>query len=613
LLGQKKIMNRAISSTLLAFGLCAAIFLLANSRTLAATAATTTTLTSSVNPVVIGQPVTYTVRVTATGGVPLTGPVSLSFNGNSIPLYALSNGSVVVATTAAGPPQTLQVIARYLGDANTAPSVSATLSEVVTAGVGLTPATISVATSINPAYPYQAVTYTATVTGGTTPTGTVNFYLGSTTPFPAALSGGTAAMTNAYPSAGNYPISATYSGDSHNQGATSATFDQVIVAAAAAPPLQFVPITPCRVADTRNPPGPLGGPLLSSGQPRSFPIPQGACGIPATAQAYSLNVTAVPTGPLGYLTIWPTGVTMPTVSLLNSLDGRVKANAAIVPAGTSGAVTVVASAYNNLPTLTNVILDINGYFAPPTSTSLAFYPITPCRAVDTRNAAGPLGGPYMAAGQTRSFPVLSSTTCNLPANAQAYSLNVTAVPAGPLGYLTVWPTGQPQPAASTLNATTGTIVANAAIVPAGSSGAVSVFVQDNTDVVLDVNGYFALPGVGGTYLYTTTPCRVFDSRNFPYSPFPGTFTVATAQSYCTLSNAAAAYVFNATVVPLHGVLNVLELWPAGASQPLVSTLNSFDGAITSNMAIVPTNNNDVSAYASQDTQLIIDVSAYFAP
>lgn len=58
---------------------------------------------------------------------------------------------------------------------------------------------------------------------------------------------------------------------------------------------------------------------------------------------------------------------------------------------------------------------------------------------------------------------------------------------------------------------------------------------------------------------------------------------------------------------------MLELWPAGASQPLVSTLNSFDGAITSNMAIVPTNNNDVGAYASQDTQLIIDVSAYFAP
>jgi hypothetical protein len=381
----------------------------------------------------------------------------------------------------------------------------------------------------------------------------------------------------------------------------------------AQPPLQFVPITPCRVADTRNAPGPLGGPLLSSGEPRSFPITQGACGIPSTAQAYSLNVTAVPTGPLGYLTLWPTGTPMPTVSLLNSLDGRVKENASIVPAGTSGQISVYASAYNNAPTLTNVILDINGYFVPPNGTTLAFYPVTPCRAVDTRNAAGPLGGPYLAAGQTRSFPLLSSTTCNLPASAEAYSLNVTAVPAGSLGYLTVWPTGQPQPTSSTLNATTGTVTASAAIVPAGSSGAVSVFVQDDSDVVLDVNGYFAPPGVGGTSLYTTTPCRVFDSRNFPFSPFPGTFIIAPAQSYCTLSNAVAAYVFNVTVVPLQRVLNVLELWPTTSTQPLVSTLNSFDGAITSNMAIVPTNDNDFNAYASQDTQLLIDVSSYFAP
>jgi hypothetical protein len=607
-------MNRTLLSTLVAFSFCITAFVFGNPRAQAATAATTTTLTASANPVVIGQQVTYTVTVKTAGSVALTGPVRVTFNGNNGPDYSLHNGSVVITTTAVGPPQTIRIVASYLGDANTAPSTSATLSEVVTAGVGLAPAAISVSMNINPAYPYQTVTYTASVTGGTTPTGTVNFYLGSTTPFKATLSGtGTATMTNAYPAAGNYPISASYSGDSHNQGATSQTIDQDVVAAAAQPALQFVPITPCRVVDTRGPIGPLGGPLLSSNQPRSFPIPQGVCGIPATAQAYSFNVTAVPNGPLGFVTVWPSGQPLPTASLLNSFDGRVKANAAIVPAGAGGAVSVYASAYNNAPTLTNVILDINGYFVPPTSTSLAFYPITPCRAVDTRNPAGPLGGPYIAAGQARSFPLLSSTACNLPTTVRAYSLNVTAVPAGFLGYLTVWPTGQPQPIASTLNALTGTITANAAITPAGASGNVSIFVEDDSDVVIDVNGYFAPPGVGGTSLYTTTPCRVFDSRNFPFVPFPGTFTIATAQSYCTLSNAAAAYVFNATVVPLQGVLNVLALWPAGQSQPLVSTLNAFDGAVTSNMAIVPTNNNDVDAYASQQTQLIIDVSAYFAP
>jgi len=222
-----------------------------------------------------------------------------------------------------------------------------------------------------------------------------------------------------------------------------------------------------------------------------------------------------------------------------------------------------------------------------------------------------LGGPYLTGGQARSFPLLSST-CNIPATAQAYSLNVTAIPAGPLGYLTIWPSGQAQPTVSTLNALTGTITANAAIVPAGAAGAVSVYVYNNSDVLLDINGYFAPAGLGGTSLYTTTPCRVFDTRNFPFVPFPGSFIIATAQSNCVLSNAAAAYVFNATVVPLQP-LNYLTLWAAGASQPTVSTLNAIDGAVTSNMAIVPTNNDDVSAYASDATQLILDVSAYFAP
>ena len=79
------------------------------------------------------------------------------------------------------------------------------------------------------------------------------------------------------------------------------------------------------------------------------------------------------------------------------------------------------------------------------------------------------------------------------ATAKAYSLNITAVPHGGLGYLTTWPTGQAQPVVSTLNSSTGAVTANAAIVPAGTGGEISIFVSDTADVILDVNGYFALP------------------------------------------------------------------------------------------------------------------------
>src|SRR5690348_14005721 len=107
------------------------------------------------------------------------------------------------------------------------------------------------------------------------------------------------------------------------------------------PPLQFVPITPCRVVDTRNPNGTFGGPEMTAGQTRSFPIQTGSCNIPSNAAAYALNVTVVPDAQLGFLTLWPTGQNQPLASTLNSLDGRIKANAAIVPAGSpNGSINV---------------------------------------------------------------------------------------------------------------------------------------------------------------------------------------------------------------------------------------------------------------------------------
>jgi len=366
--------------------------------------------------------------------------------------------------------------------------------------------------------------------------------------------------------------------------------------------LQFIPVTPCRVADTRNPAGPFGGPEPTAGSTTTFLIPQSACNIPSTALAYSLNVTVVPNGSLSYLTLWPAGQPQPHVSTLNS-DGRVKANAAITPAGANGGVSVFVT------DPTQVILDINGYFVPTgTASALAFYPVTPCRIADTRQAAGPLGGPALGAGSSRAFPILSSA-CNLPSTAQAYSLNVTALPQDTLGYLTSWPTGENQPFVSTLNSSTGAVAANAAIVPAGSSGEISIFVTDPANVLIDVNGYFAPPGAGGLSLYTVTPCRVLDTR--PDS-FTGTIVDSVQGSACAPPSSAQAYVLNATTVPV-GAMPYLSLWPDGSAQPNVSTLNAYDGAVTSNMAIVPTNNGSIDAYANGTTNLILDIYSYFAP
>jgi uncharacterized repeat protein (TIGR03803 family) len=370
-------------------------------------------------------------------------------------------------------------------------------------------------------------------------------------------------------------------------------------------PVQLVPVTPCRLVDTRQTHDPIQG-----GTWQDFVVPQlGGCNIPTTA-AYSLNVTVVPhEHGLGYLTIWPAGKSQPLVSTMNSPDGRIKANAAIVPAGASGAVSVYAT------DTTDVILDIDGYFATPSSETSQFYPLTPCRLVDTRGAQGNLGGPRLQAQTPRSFPLLQSTCVPSGLDIKAYSLNFTVVPnpsGQQLGYLTVWPTGESQPTVSTLNNPTATVVANAAIVPAGTNGAVEVYAYSTTDLLIDIDGYFAAPGTGGFSMYPVAPCRVLDTRQNNGQPFSGEKTVNVVGSPCAPPSSAKAYVLNATVVP-PGSMPYLTLWPNGEQQPVVSTLNADDGFITSNMAIVPTNNGSIDAYAYALTQLILDISGYFAP
>ena len=96
--------------------------------------------------------------------------------------------------------------------------------------------------------------------------------------------------------------------------------------------------------------------------------------------------------------------------------------------------------------------------------------------------------------------------------------------------------------------------------------------------------------------------------------FTGKLVIDVLNSVCEPPSSAQAYVFNATVVP-QGSLGYLALWPDGQPQPVVSTLNAPDGAITSNMAIVPASTQGkIDAYAANGiTNLLMDISSYFAP
>jgi ELWxxDGT repeat protein len=139
-------------------------------------------------------------------------------------------------------------------------------------------------------------------------------------------------------------------------GATVAT--ATITDPAGAPAGAFYTVVPCRVFDSRSPT--LGGPA---------PLPAGGevavaffnrCGIPATAVTVSVNVTVTqPTAP-GYLTVYPSGVARPLVSVINFATGQTRANSAIVGLGSTGLLRAFSG--QAAGSSVHVIIDVNGYF-----------------------------------------------------------------------------------------------------------------------------------------------------------------------------------------------------------------------------------------------------------
>src|SRR6266511_1253520 len=132
--------------------------------------------------------------------------------------------------------------------------------------------------------------------------------------------------------------------------------------ATAAGPYQFFTLPPCRVVDTRNPTGPLGGPSLAGGATRSFPV-TGTCGIPSTAKAVVFNVAMVgPTGS-GNLRIWPYNTTMPLVSTINFVAGEPAiANGAIAPLTSNPTANISVYLATGVGTHAALVLDVPGYF-----------------------------------------------------------------------------------------------------------------------------------------------------------------------------------------------------------------------------------------------------------
>jgi hypothetical protein len=175
-----------------------------------------------------------------------------------------------------------------------------------------------------------------------------------------------------------------------------------LAAALPTPPIAFVAIPPCRLADTRGNgfSGAFGPPSMVTQSPRVFPV-AGHCGIPLSAQAVSANMAVTNTSAAGFLSVWPEGAPQPVplVASMNYSAGQTIANAVIAPIGTNadptigGGITVYARFGLDL------IIDVNGYFDTG-----AAGPTGPTGPAGVDGAQGPQGLPGPAGSQGPAGP-----------------------------------------------------------------------------------------------------------------------------------------------------------------------------------------------------------------
>jgi hypothetical protein len=252
---------------------------------------------------------------------------------------------------------------------------------------------------------------------------------------------------------------------------------------------------------------------------------------------------------------------------------------------------------------------------PPVDTPDYFGEYTalpPQRLLDTRVAPGPL-----VAGGTINVPI--EGVAGVPASdVVAVVLNVTSTGSLQPGFLTVYPSDEPLPTVSNVNYAEGQTVPNLVTVPLSLDGAVTIFSNAHTDVVVDIEGYYSdTLGTPGGRFRPTSPTRLFDTRDGT-GGFGTTFGPSTTRRFDVNGRAGlpgggvSAVVMNVTVTK-PTASGFLTVFPDDATIPTVSNLNFVPAQTVPNLVIVKVPASGVIDIfnSAGRTDVIVDVVGYF--
>lgn len=391
----------------------------------------------------------------------------------------------------------------------------------------------------------------------------------------------------------------------------------------------FHPVSPVRILDTRTGLG-IGNGAIRPGDGRlNEPDPllrrdeianhelkvTGQNGVPESGvAAVLLNVTASQVSDPGFFSLVPKPQrvndifndngsfgALPSTSNLNVLPGIDVPNMVMARVGAGGKIRI----YSN-PGSGHLIADLAGWIdnSGALHAGSGFVGVTPKRLVDTRLNLG--GGGTFGNGEDRVLKVAGVN--GVPADATSVVLNITGANAAGVGWAAAYPSGQALPNASNINLAPGRTRANLAVVKVGTGGSVRLRVAETTaDLIVDVFGYY---GPGGGMVVPVDPTRIADTRAAGgwLQPFETRqFGVAGVNG---IPANAKAVVVNVTATP--GANGYLTVWPAGTTQPTVSTVNFTGGQDVPNLAMVGLGQGGQLSVFNElgTTDVMLDVMAY---
>ena len=350
----------------------------------------------------------------------------------------------------------------------------------------------------------------------------------------------------------------------------------------------LLPLPPCRLFDARQTPD---RERVDASTWRLSVA--GRCGVPASARSIAVSIVATGTTAPGFVTVSPGGTSRPEVSNLNYERGNTVANSAVVKLGASGSIDV----YTSAPA--DIVIDVTGAFVetPAAVSAGRFVAADPTRVVDTRTSA-----------RRGDSEIRVPLPAGVPRDAIALAVSVTAVDAATDGgYLSVYPAGGRRSETSVVNTDEfNRTRANAVFVAVGADGFV-VFRSMETDVLVDLWGWFtgpsAPPSTDGLFV-PQEPTRVWDSR-LSLDPVHRGGTVER-----DLAFAAAAIVANVTVVEPTGS-GFVSVFAAGTPRPDVSSLNYRWRQPVAALTVSRLSDRGVALHSFAGAHLLVDVAGWF--